>query len=51
MLSKVQLDPRYFTSTLQFEHIPFIQGLDECLLLYFVAFFGFGEHFLWWFKV
>ena len=24
MLSKVQLDPRYFTLTFQFEHIPFI---------------------------
>ena len=34
MLSKVQLGPRYFTLTFQFEHIPFIQGLDECLLLY-----------------
>ena len=34
MLSKVQLDPRYFTLTFQFEHIPFIQNLDECSLLY-----------------
>ena len=34
MLSKVQLGPRYFTQTFQFEHIPFIQNLDECLLSY-----------------
>ena len=34
-LSKVQLGPRYFfTLTFQLEHIPFIQGLDECLLLH-----------------
>ena len=34
MLSNVQLGPRHFTLTFQFVHIPFIQGLDECLLLY-----------------
>ena len=34
MLSKVQLDPRYFPLTFQFEYIPFIQCLHECLLLY-----------------
>ena len=43
MLSKVQLGPRYFfTLTFQLEHIPFIQGLDECLLLHSqVAFLAF----------
>ena len=39
MPSKVQLGPRYFTLTFQFEHIPFVQGLDEYLLLYSQAAF------------